>query len=107
MAFKAGSSSKGKAKQDTSSEDDGSWDDDDDEKMALFVKKFGKFMMKKGTVLEERNLHPRTRKGQEGASNVEVNIILLFNVHTIAIMMITIRRTRRRTRRKRKRRRTR
>ena len=47
MAFKD-TSSKGKAKQDTSSEDDGSWDDDDDEKMALFVKRFGKFMTKKG-----------------------------------------------------------
>ena len=49
MAFKA-TSSKGKDKQDTSSEDEGSfsWDDDDDEKMALFVKRFGKFMMKKG-----------------------------------------------------------
>ena len=48
MAFKA-TSSKGKAKQDTSSEDDGSWDDDDDEKkMALFVKRFDKFMIKKG-----------------------------------------------------------
>ena len=47
VAFKA-TSSKGKARQETSSEDDGSWDDDDDEKMALFVKKFGKFMMKKG-----------------------------------------------------------
>ena len=44
VAFKA-TSYKGKAKQDTSSEDDGSWDD---EKMTLFVKKFGKFMMKKG-----------------------------------------------------------
>ena len=49
VAFKA-TSSKGKAKQDTSSEDEGSfsWDDDDDEKMALFVKRFGKFMVKKG-----------------------------------------------------------
>ena len=47
VAFKA-TSSKGKAKQDTSSEDDDSWDDDDDEKMALFVKRFGKFMLKKG-----------------------------------------------------------
>ncbi|XP_066321783.1 uncharacterized protein [Miscanthus floridulus] len=46
VAFKA-ISSKGKANQDTSSEDDGSWDDDDDEKMALFVKRFGKFMVKK------------------------------------------------------------
>ena len=52
MAFKVGSSSKfkGKAMQDTSSEDEGSfsWDDDDDEKMTLFVKRFGKFMVKKG-----------------------------------------------------------
>jgi hypothetical protein len=49
VAFKATSSSKGKAKQDTSSEDDDSrFDDMDDEKMALFVKRFGKFMVKKG-----------------------------------------------------------
>ena len=49
MAFKATSSSKGKAKQETSSEDeDSSFDEIDDEKMALFVKRFGKFMMKKG-----------------------------------------------------------
>ena len=45
VAFKA-TSSKGKAKQETSSEEDDSWDDD--EKMALFVKRFGKFMVKKG-----------------------------------------------------------
>jgi hypothetical protein len=37
-----------KAKQDTSSEDDdSSFDDIDDEKMALFVKRFGKFIVKK------------------------------------------------------------
>jgi hypothetical protein len=49
VAFKA-ISSKGKAKQDRSSKDEGSfsWDDDDDEKMALFVNRFGKFMVKKG-----------------------------------------------------------
>ena len=45
VAFKT-TSSKGKAKQESSSEDeDLSFDDMDDEKMALFVKKFGKFMM--------------------------------------------------------------
>jgi hypothetical protein len=49
VAFKATSSSKGKAKQDTSSKDnDSSFGDMDDEKMALFVKRFGKFMVKKG-----------------------------------------------------------
>ena len=55
---------------------------------------------------EERNLNPRTKKSQEGASSVEAKIILLPNVHTIATMMMTTRR-RRRTRRKRKRRSTR
>jgi hypothetical protein len=49
VAFKATSSSKGKAKQEILNEDEGSsFDDIDDEKMALFVKRFGKFMMKKG-----------------------------------------------------------
>ena len=57
-------------------------------------------------MLEERSLHPRTRKNQEGASIVQAKIILLLNAHTIVTMMTT-RRTRRRTRRKRKRRRTR
>ena len=48
VAFKA-TSSKGKAKQESSSEDeDLSFDEMDDEKMALFVKRFGKFMIKKG-----------------------------------------------------------
>ena len=47
VAFKA-TSSKGKAKQETSSEEDDSWNNDDDEKMALFIKRFGKFMVKKG-----------------------------------------------------------
>ena len=58
-------------------------------------------------MLEERSLDPRTKKSQEGASNVEAKIILLLNVHTIATMMMTTRRTRRRTRRKKERRRTR
>ena len=48
VAFEA-TSSKGKVKQESSSEDeDLSFDEIDDEKMALFVKRFGKFMVKKG-----------------------------------------------------------
>jgi hypothetical protein len=48
VVFKA-TSSKGKAKQDTSIEDDdSSVDEMDDEKMTLFVKRFDKFMVKKG-----------------------------------------------------------
>ena len=54
-------------------------------------------------MLEGRNLHPRTRKSEEGASIVEAKIILLLNAHTIVTKMMT----RRRTGRKRKRRRTR
>jgi hypothetical protein len=47
MTFKA-TSSKDKAKQESSSEDkDLSFNEMDDEKMTLFVKKFGKFMVKK------------------------------------------------------------
>jgi hypothetical protein len=48
VVFKA-TSSKGKAKQESSSEDeDLSFDEMDDEKMSLFVKRFDKFMVKKG-----------------------------------------------------------
>ena len=48
VAFKA-TSSKGKAKQESSSEDEDSrFNKFDDEKMALFVKRFGKFMVKMG-----------------------------------------------------------
>ena len=55
VAFKA-TSSKGKAKQELSSEDeDLSFDEMDDEKMALFVKRFGKFMMKKGYRAKRKN----------------------------------------------------
>jgi hypothetical protein len=55
VTFKA-TSSKGKAKQESSSEDeDLSFDEMDDEKIALFVKRFGKFMVKKG-------YHARTKK---------------------------------------------
>ena len=94
---------KNKAKQDTSSEDKGSfsWDDDDDEKMALFVKRFGKFMVKK-SYRARRSLHPRTRKNQGGASSVEARVIFLLNAHTIATMMMMTTRARRRTRRRRR-----
>ena len=77
----------------------------DDEKMAFFVKGFGKFMVKKG-YHARRSLYPKRRKSQEGASSVEARIDLLLNAHTIATMMMMTRRARR-TRRKRKKRRTR
>ena len=99
VAFKA-TSSKGKAKQESSSEDeDLSFDEMDDEKMTLFVKRLGKFIVKK-------RYHAR-RKNQEDASSMEARVILLLNVHTIETMMMMTKRTRRRTRRKRKRRKTR
>ena len=52
-------------------------------------------------MLEERSLHPRTRKSQEGASGVEARIILLLNAHTIVTMMMMTRRARRTRRRRR------
>ena len=67
--------------------------------MALFVKRFDKFMMKTATMLEERSLHPRTRKSQEDALSVEARIILLLNAHTIATMMMMTRRARKKRRR--------
>jgi hypothetical protein len=61
VVFKVISSSKGKAKKDISSEDDdSSFDDIDDEKMTLFVKRFGKFMVKRGYCARRKSLHPRT-----------------------------------------------
>jgi hypothetical protein len=102
VAFKATSSSKGKAKQDTSSEDeDSSFDDVDDEKMALFIKRFGKFMMKKGYCAKRKNFYLRIRKSQEGASSVEARIILLLNAYIVATMMMMTRRARRRKRKRR------
>ena len=99
VAFKATSSSKGKAKQDTSSEDDdSSFDAMDDEKMALFVKRFDKFMVKKG--YHARSHHPRARMKQEGASSVVARILLLNAPATVRMKMMT-RRARRRTRRRR------
>jgi hypothetical protein len=63
VAFKATSSSKGKAKQDTSSEDDDSnFDDMDDEKMALFIKRFGKFMVKKGYHARRKKSSSKNKK---------------------------------------------
>jgi hypothetical protein len=63
VAFKATSSSKGKAKQDTSTEDeDSSFDDMDNEKMALFMKRFGKFVVKKGY---------RARRKKSSSKNME------------------------------------
>ncbi|XP_066373785.1 uncharacterized protein [Miscanthus floridulus] len=64
VAFKA-TLSKGKAKQKSSSEnEDLGFDEMDDEKMALFVKRFGKFMMKKGY---------RARRNKSSSKNKEVS----------------------------------
>jgi hypothetical protein len=63
VAFKATSSSRGKAKQGTSSEDDdSSFDNMDDEKMTLFVKRFGKFMVKKGYHARRKKSSSKNKK---------------------------------------------
>ena len=106
MAFKA-TSSKGKAKQESSSEDeDLSFNEMDDEKMALFVKRFGKFMVKKGYCARIKKSSSKNKEESRRCFNCGTKDHLVAQSHTIVTKMMT-RRTRRRTRRKRKRRRTR
>ena len=63
IAFKASSSSyknKGKSKKESSDDDDLS--DIDDEAMALFVRKMGKFMKKKGYGARKRRDHTKSKE---------------------------------------------
>ena len=57
VAFKASSSSKNKGKSKKESSDDEVLSDIDDEAMALFVRKMGKFMKKKGYGARKRRDH--------------------------------------------------
>jgi hypothetical protein len=108
VAFKATSSSKGKAKQGTSSEDnDSSFDDMDDEKMTLFVMRFGKFMVKKGCRARRKKSSSKNKEESRTCFKCGSKDGLLLNAHTIATMMMTRRAKRTRRKRKRKRRRTR
>jgi hypothetical protein len=109
VAFKAGATSsknkgKGKAKKEESSDDECSNDDSDDEALALFVRKFGKMMMKKGYGMRKRRDHSKNKEYEDCATNARVLIILWQIVHTIVTMRIL---RRRRTRKKRKKRRKR
>ena len=64
IAFKASSSSsknKGKSKKE-SSDDDDDLSDIDDEAMALFVRKMGKFMKKKGYGARKRRDHTKSKE---------------------------------------------
>ncbi|XP_066310951.1 uncharacterized protein [Miscanthus floridulus] len=61
VSFKATTSSKGKVKQDTSSKDEGSFTRDD-EKMTLFMKRFGKFMVKKGYRARRKKSSSKNKK---------------------------------------------
>jgi hypothetical protein len=62
VAFKD-TSSKGKARQESSSEDeDLSFDEMDDEKVTLFVKRFGKFMVKKGYRAKRKKSSSKNKK---------------------------------------------
>ena len=67
VAFKAGTSSsrnksKGKAKKEESSDEECSNDDSDDEALALFVRKFGKMMKKKGYGSRKRRDHFKNKE---------------------------------------------
>jgi hypothetical protein len=59
VAFKASSSSKNKGKSKKESSDDEDISDIDDEAMALFVRKIGKFMKKKGYGARKRRDHSK------------------------------------------------
>ena len=98
VTFKA-TSSKGKAKQETSSEDeDSSFDAVDDEKMALFVKRFGKFMLKKGYRARRKKSSSRNKDEARRCFKCGSKDHLLLNAPTIVKMKMMIRRARRRTR---------
>ena len=61
VAFKASSSSKNKGKSKKESSDDEDLSDIDDESMALFVRKMGKFMKKKGYGAIKRRDHTKSK----------------------------------------------
>ncbi|XP_066333600.1 uncharacterized protein [Miscanthus floridulus] len=65
VAFKASTSSsmsKGKAKKEESSEDEGSSAHDDEEEMALFVRRFDKFIKKKGYGARRRKASSKNKE---------------------------------------------
>jgi hypothetical protein len=107
VAFKA-TSSKGKAKQESSSEDeDLSFDEMDDEKMALFVKRFGKFMVKKGYRARRKKSSYKNKEESRRCFKCGSKDHLIAQCPYNCKMMMMTRRVRRRTRRKIKKRRTR
>ena len=61
VAFKAISSSKNKGKSKKKSSDDDDLSDIDDEAMALFMRKMGKFVKKKGYVARKRSDHTKSK----------------------------------------------
>ena len=61
VSFKASSSSKNKGKSKKESSDDEDLSDIDDEAMALFVRKMGKFMKKKGYSEEREDITLRAK----------------------------------------------
>ena len=62
VAFMASSSSKNKGKSKKESSDDDDLSDIDDEAMALFVRKMGKFMKKKGYGARKRRDHTKSKE---------------------------------------------
>ena len=62
VAFKASSSSKNKGKSKKESSDDEDLSDIDDEAKAIFVRKMGKFMKKKGYGAKKRRDHTKSKE---------------------------------------------
>jgi hypothetical protein len=106
IALKASSSSsksKGKAKKEESSDEELIFDGSDEEAMALFIRKFGKFIKKKGYGARKR------RDNFKGKDNVRLCYKCKSSDHIVAdcptivmMMMMMMMMTRRRARRTRK-----
>ena len=105
VTFNATSSSKGKAKQETSSEDEcSSFDELDDKKMTLFVKRFGKFMVKKGYHARRKKSSSKNKEEARRCFKCGSKDHLVAQCPYIVKMKMMTRRARRRTRRRRRKR---
>ena len=107
VAFMASSSSKnkGKSKKQESSDDDEDASDIIDEAMALFVRKFGRFMKKKGYGARKRRDHIKSKEYVRRCYICKSPNHVVADCPTIVIMMRMRRRNKRGRRRRRKRRR--
>ena len=87
VAFKTSSLSKNKGKFKKESRDDGDLNDIDDEVMALFMRKMGKFIKKKGYGARERSDHTKSKEYVRRCYNYKSPDHVIANFSTIVTMM--------------------